>query len=113
MQCEHLGGTVTNDFLRLQQALGTFNSSYGLNLTMDQYMGGYAIFGYDFTPSRQGGISAFATPNVQRGTIGLQVDFNEPVPQSLDLSMLVFAEINQSMLISKDGTIELSTYQQK
>lgn len=81
---------------------------YSNGIQYEEFLNGSHIVGFDLTTSGDGGSTAFVNPNVRIGELRLALEFSDVIPSSLDLELLVFAEMNAYLQISKDGSLECS-----
>lgn len=98
-----------NDFVRLNRTLATWHEAYSTGLSLDDFMAGCHVLGYDLTAGQTGGVSAMHTPLVRTGVYRIKCKFSESIPRELDLQMFAFSEVNDVMFIHPNNKVSMST----
>ena len=94
-----LGTTVAREYQRLLEIAHKSNGPEGLLFSMEDYPGGYALYGFDLTPDLDSG---HWSPSF-RGSLEVHGAFSaEP---AANVSIIVFAEIPSVFEISEDRAI--------
>ena len=88
----------TRTYLKMVEATGTINSPYGCNISYEDFIHGYCIFGFDLTKdlSRE-------TVDRMNGKIQLDIKFSSILASQLTL--IAYAEFDNNIFVNWDRHI--------
>ncbi len=92
-------GHYTRSFLKTIQATGTLNSSFGPNITYDDFKKGFAIFGYDLTPD----LAQSETKTKRKGKLQIEIKYSSALENLL--SIIAYSEFDNNIYINRDRQI--------
>lgn len=89
-------GVYLKSYLSLHQALGSLGLNKSFDITKEDFIGGFCLWGFDLTPD-QGSEETQMHP-IKTGNLRLELQFANPLPKVINV--IVFAEYDNQITIN-------------